>query len=377
MKQNGSRKNEYQNAGEKKRREGDNMAAVCAAWSLLCLVCMAGMLLFAANKAIVIADVSKDPSGMSVNAAQQGDDKRLVLQEDGRLKGAFVIPLPRGIKAENITMENRYVSRELLLHIQGADEGFYVENHIGGDISPALSARYEVQEDGVLLRIHMSRVLEYESTMDGSGLTISWHEPWALYDWIVVLDPAGGGSETGISNYGLTEKDLTLQLAKQIQKKLELQNVRLYCTRSEDVDISEEERARLAEEVGADLYIRLCAGADAENAEVYGITGYYNEDYYIPGFGNVTLADILTREVTIAAGNRAVGLRTAGEESVLRRLKMPAAEISVGFLSHPKEEYLLGQESYQAKLADGFVSAITKAVDALEAEALKASEEGR
>ena len=48
-------------------------------------------------------------------------------------------------------------------------------------------------------------------------------------------------------------------------------------------------------------------------------------------------------------------------------MKIPAAEISLGFLSNPKEAYLLGQESYQEKLAAGFISAISKAVEKLEA----------
>lgn len=360
---------EIKSAKEDKGHKSENMAAACAVWTFVFLTCMAVMLMFAANKTIVIADVSQDPSGLPVNPVQPGEaaeDRTLTLQKDKGMEASLFVPLPKGIRAENVTMENRYVDRELLLYIQGAEESFYEENRISGDIAHVLSAGCEVQEGGVLLRIGMNRVLEYHSTMNNSGLTINWYEPEELYDYIVVLDPAGGGSETGIADYSLWEKDVTLQVAKQIQKQLNLQNVRLYCTRTEDADMSSDERVRLAEEIGADLYIRLCAGADVEDAEVYGITGFYNEDYYIPGFGNTDWADVLTREVTIAASNRAVGLKAAGEESILRRLKMPAAEISIGFLSNPQEEYLLGQESYQEKLAAGFVSALSKAVEILE-----------
>lgn len=352
----------------KRNDKSENMIGTCVVWTILCLTCMAVMLMFAASKTIVIADVSQDPSGVPVNAGQQGetaDDRKLVLQEREGMQGAFCIPLPKGIRAENVTMENRYVDRELLLYIQGGEEGFYEENHINGDIAPVYSARCEVQEGGVLLRIEMNCVLEYRSTMDSSGLTINWYEPDELYDYIVVLDPAWGGSEAGIEGYSLMGKDVTLQVARQIQKQFNLQNVRLYCTRTEDLDMPSDERVRFAEEVEADFYIRLCADADETDTEAYGIMGFYNEDYYIPGFGNADWADILTREVTIGASNRAVGLKTAEEESLLRRLEMPAAEISLGFLSNPKEAYLLGQESYQEKLAGGFVSAISKTVKTL------------
>lgn len=352
------------------RKKSENMIAVCVVWTFIFLTCMTSMLFFAANKTIVIADVSQDPSGVPVNSGQQGEtagDRMLVLQANDSVQGSFCVPLSKGVRAENVTIENRYVDKVLLLYIHGGEEEFYEENHINGDIAPLLSAQCEVQEDGILLRIEMNRVLEYRSTMDSRGLTINWYEPTDLYDYIVVLDPAGGGSESGIADYSLIEKDVTLQVARQIQKQFSLQNVRIYCTRTEDSDISSDERVRFAEEVEADFYIRLCAGADEADAEAYGITGFYNEDYYIPGFGNPDWADVLTREVTIAASNRAVGLKAADEESILKQLKIPAAEISLGFLSNPKEEYLLGQGSYQEKLAGGFVSAISKAVEALAA----------
>lgn len=368
-KQEQSGKTEYEHSGKGRKQKGDSLAAACVVWTFVFVTCMAVMLLFAANKTIVIADASQDPSSLPVNTGQQGEtaDRSLVLEGNNKMRGAFRVPLPKGIRAENVTMENRYVDRELYLFIQGGGEEFYEENRISGDITPVLSAQSEVQEGGILLKIKMSRVLEYRSTMDGSGLTINWYEPGEVYDYIVVLDPAWGGSETGVSGNGLQEKEVTLQVARQIQKQFDFQNVRLYCTRTEDVEMPLSERALLAEEVGADLYVRLCAGEDDTDEETYGITGFYNEDYYIPGFGNTDLADILTREVTIAASNRAVELKAAAEESMLKLLKVPAAEISLGFLSNPKEAYLLGQESYQEKLAAGFISAISKAVENLEA----------
>lgn len=355
-------------SGGGKRKE--NMKAVCAVWTALCTACMAVMLVFASGKTIVIADVSRDPTGLtSVQTEGDSGDRELRISRSYGPEGSFRVPLPKGIKAENVVMENRYMDRELWLYIQGGDREFYEENVISGDTSPVLSGRSGEQEDGILLKFSMERVLEYKSTMEGSSLTIAWYEPEELYDCIVVLDAACGGSETGIGDFGMTEKDLTLRVARQVQKSLALQDVRLYLTRTEDTEVSPGDRAELAEEVGAAFYIRLCASA-SENPEIYGITGIYNEEYFIPGFGNADLADIVTRAVTISASNRAVGLEKAGEDSILRSLRMPAAEISLGYLSNPREEYLLSQESYQEKLAEGIVTAIEEA-----AETRKAAEE--
>lgn len=352
-------------SGNSGRKKKENMKAVCAVWSVLCTVCMTVMLLFASNKTIVIADVSQDQSGLPVNPVQSGaaaSNRELRVSKTYGVEGSFRVPLPKGIKAENVVMENRYMDRELWLYIQSSDVQFYEDNEISGDISPVLSGWSEEREDGILLKLRMNRILEYKSTMEGNALTIAWYEPDELYECIVVLDAAGGGSDTGIADYELSEKDMTLQVARQVQKKFALQDVRLYLTRTEDTEVSHSDRVRLADEVGADFYIRLCASAE-DTSDAYGICGIYNEEYFIPGFGNADLADIVTREVTIASSNRAVGLEKAGEESILRSLRMPAAEISLGYLSNPQEEYLLGQESYQEKLADGIVNAIEEAVD--------------
>ncbi len=352
--------------GKKKNKD---MIATCVVWTLLCLTCMAVMLAFALNKTIVIADVSQEQSGVSVNQGQSDQtspDSLLAMENASGVRGSFSVPLPKGIRAENVTVENRYMDRELLLYIQGGEEDFYRENPISGDMTPVLTGLREEQTDGIILRFQMNRVLEYLSTMEGSTLTIKWYEPGELYDYIIVLDPAGGGSESGISDDSLREKDVVLQVARQVQRQFNIQNTRLYCTRTEDVDVDPEARIGLAEEVGADLYVRLSLSADGESADTYGITGIYNEDYYIPGFGNLAMADLLTREVTIFSSNRAAGLKAADEESILRQVRIPAAEVSLGFLSNPQEEYLLGQESYQENLAKGILEALSKAVAALE-----------
>ena len=58
---------EYKHSGKGREHKGDSLAAVCVVWTLVSLTCMVVMLLFAANKTIVIADASQDPSSLPVN----------------------------------------------------------------------------------------------------------------------------------------------------------------------------------------------------------------------------------------------------------------------------------------------------------------------
>lgn len=353
----------------KKRKE--NMGLTLGLWTALCTGCMVVMLLFASSKTIVIADAYQEQTGLPVSAAagehgQQEDI--LVLKRTYGVTDSFIVPLPKGVKAEHVVMENRYMDRELWIYIQSDDLSFYGENEISGDVSKIQRGCSEPQEDGILLKFSMQGVMEYKSTLEGSMLTVACYEPGELYDVIVVLDLEEGGSSTGAAGAQLTEKELTLQLAKLVQKKLTATDVRLYLTRTEDTDVSEEERLGLVKAVGADFYIRIGAEYDAESEETYGIRSSYNAEYFFPELDNAELADAVTRAVTIASSNRAVGIFAAAEDSVLKELRTRGVRITVGYLSNPKEEALLTRESYREKLAEGLVSAIEELCDGLQAQ---------
>ncbi len=345
------------------------------AWTALCAASMAVMLLFAGNKTIVIADGYREQTSIAVtaetpeNAPEAARQNRELLfgQTEG-MSGRFNIPLPRNVKAENVVVENHYMSRELWVYIQCEDTAYYEENALWGDVSEVESGSFELQNDGLLLKLRMDRILEYKTTMDGSVLTIAVSEPHETYAFTVVLDPEGGGVDRGAAGGETEEKELTLQVAKLVQKKLALPDVRLYLTRNEDTEVSEQERLWLTEEVKADLYIRIGAEYDGENPENYGIQSSYNDEYYLPGFGNVNLADVVTKEVTIAAGNRALGLYSAPEDSILKAVRTCGTRISLGYLSNPTESVLLSQETYREKLADGIVAAIGEACEELRAQ---------
>lgn len=338
----------------------ENMIITLVLWVLLSCGCMAAMLYVASNKTIVIADTIRDESGdMAVSVATQASGKtELLLQPETLGNGSIRIPLVKGIKAENVVMENRYMERELWIYLKDVEEEFYMENAIYGDLSPVQSGYCETNSDGVVLKLSMSDVLEYRSTMENDTLVIACHEPNELYEQIVVLNPNGGGSVAGSTAGGYVEKEIALQIAKLLQKKLEQENIKLYFTRLDDVDVSYQERLDLVEAVNADFFISIGVCADVENPEAYGIHGFYNEEYFIPGFGNVQLADVLTRNVTVSASNRAIGLTPAEEDSILRDIKIPAAEICVGYLSNEQEGALLQQTHYQEKLAEGLANAI-------------------
>lgn len=337
-----------------------NMWITLVIWSVLCVVCMACMLVVAADKTIVIEDAAQEQWGLSAEKGRTGLESEVLLelQEARDSEGQLCIPLAEGTKAEQVIVENRYAEQELWIYIEKAEESFYQQHAITGDVAPVRRGWYEVQKDGILLKLQMDTVWEYHSTMEGGNLKIAFCDPRDTYQYIVVLDPVGGGAENGITAGSYTEKEVALQVAKSAQKKVELPDIKIYITRSEDVEVSAEQRIRLVQAVRPDLFLQIGVSECNEDTAQYGIQAYYNDEYFIPEFGNIEWADVVTKKVTVAASNRALGLFPANEDSILAQLDMPAAAVSLGYFSNEQERELLMQESYREKLAAGIAEAI-------------------
>lgn len=326
-----------------------------AVWWLILLVgAMYLMLLTATEKTIVIADSSngKETAGERY-AVRQDLSLESVVSEDG----VFWIPLEKNTKAGNVVVENSYPDRELRIFIGGAQAQFYENCAVQGAVETIVKADYEAQRSGVLIRLQMDSVYEFQTSMDGEILKIQSNKPQELYSMVVVVDPA----ECDIASLpedGTAAEELTLAVCRLLTEQWDMEGVKLYFTRTAERSATDEERKSLADAVEADIYIRLDV-TEAEDSSLYGIRGRYNEEYFIPDFGNVELADILTRNVTVAADNRAVGLAVAEDkENVLYKLEIPAASVELGYLSNEKECLLMGQEAYRQKLADGVKAAV-------------------
>lgn len=342
----------------------DNMLITAILWIVFGICAMAVMIYTASHKTIVIANVDREQMGISQQMTEEESVHGWELSMEAQDAPAdnFHIPLAKGVKAEDVVMENRYMERELWIYIHNADMEFYETNAIYGDMARVQAGYYEKQKNGVILKLKMTGVYEFNSTMEGDNLTLVSYEPWEVYERIVVIDPIGGGENPGIVSGEVAEKDVALQVAKLLQKKMDLNTCKLYFTRLSDEDVELEKRAMLAREVRADFYIVLGVSADEDQPELYGIEGKYNDTYFIPEFGNVALTDVLVRNVTIASSNRAVGvvpIEEAGED-VLNYVTVPAAKIGMGYVTNEQENALLEQEGYLDKLAEGLAEAIAE-----------------
>lgn len=339
----------------KEKFEKINIKITAIWWMILFVAAMYFMIVTAGRKTIVIADSSY---GQETLRESEGASKESYLEVRGTEQGTatILIPLEEGIKPETVVMENCYMDRELHIFVSEAKEEFYEDQSIQGDVSAIISAGFEKQRKGLLLKLHMDGVYEYRTSMKDNMLSVQIFDPRELYRMLVVIDPTGGC--TGLAKPGERPdgRELTLEVSRLLPTLLDKDDIRLYFTRTDDVVSDIDKRTALVEELNADLFI--CLGVGSEDADQYGICGWYNESFVIPEFGNVELADIVTRSVTISGDNRAIGLKTAEEGSILDNIRVPAAGVDLGNMYNEKERGLLSQNVYREKLAQGIADAI-------------------
>lgn len=333
---------------------------------LFCLVSMGGMLVFADNKAITIANVAQDQvageAGFPEGSQSRAEEAGKLRFRPGDEKTAYLcIPLETGIKAENVTMENRYMERQMWIYIKGSSRDYYAQEAVSGDISHIEAGSFEYFGDTVLLKFLLADVYEYKSTMEENHLYIEFVPPAEVYDKILVIDAAGGGEDMGYQENGLVEKDVTLDIVKRLKLLLEGSDIKVYYTRTEDVALSAESRAALANAVGADMFISVRLNR-SEDTAVYGTEALYNGQYFIPEFGSIELADIVERNVVTCISGRGNGLYAAGEADILiQDARVPVTAIQVGYISNEKEARLLQTDGYKDKIARGLYEAVSEA----------------
>lgn len=318
-------------------------------WGILFIAAMYLMLTTAFRKTIVIAEGSYEQESTASAWSGEEREKEVPLVSTDQGTGIILIPLEKDIKAENVVVENSYMKREMHIFIKGAVDEFYGENPMTGDVANIRWAGRKKQRNGVFLNLHMDGVYEYRTSMDGEYLRIESCDPHEVYDLLVVVDCMESGQKES--------EQFAAAVCRLIPKQLDHDNIRFYFTNAEEEALSEEERLAFVEESHADLFLSVGVAA-MEDASVYGICGWYNENYFIPEFGNVELADIVTRNVTIASGNRAIGLQSAAEDSILQELRIPAAGVELGNLTNDQERILLSRGNYREKLAQGIAEAI-------------------
>ncbi|MGA3881434.1 N-acetylmuramoyl-L-alanine amidase [Bacillus pumilus] len=175
----------------------------------------------------------------------------------------------------------------------------------------------------------------------------------------IMLDPGHGGHDPGAVAHGLKEKDLVLKVAKKTKAILEkVYGAAVKLTRSTDVYIDLSQRARLANNWGADYFASIHINAG-------GGTGFetFRFDKLSAASSTGKQQKIVHDSIYKKIKEKAVDRGKKSENlAVLRETKMPAILTENLFIDREKDAALLKQDSFLNLLAEGHAEGIAAAV---------------
>lgn len=168
----------------------------------------------------------------------------------------------------------------------------------------------------------------------------------------VVLDAGHGGKDPGAySVNGRHEKEYNLAVTLKIKALLDKEpNIKPYLTRSDDTFIELNDRAKIANDLKADLFISFHANS-ASNGTVSGSETYYNRADSKP------FADIIHKHLIAGTGLTDRKVRQAGFV-VIKKTTMPAILLEAGYLSNQGDSSILFNDAKQNKIAAEIVAGI-------------------
>ncbi|MBD2565605.1 MULTISPECIES: N-acetylmuramoyl-L-alanine amidase family protein [Nostoc] len=172
----------------------------------------------------------------------------------------------------------------------------------------------------------------------------------------ICIDPGHGGTDPGAIGkepFVLNEKDVTLSISLFLKTELEDKGHTVVLTRDKDVAVSLADRAKIANQNNADIFISIHCNS-FKNNDAEGI-----ETWIFPGStAGRKLAEPVQKSLTNTfSTHKDRGIREDSFQ-VLRETNMPAILVECEFISNPTQLKFLSEKENQEKIAKAITSSI-------------------
>jgi N-acetylmuramoyl-L-alanine amidase len=172
---------------------------------------------------------------------------------------------------------------------------------------------------------------------------------------------SGSGTKGILS--GVPEYQITLAISLKLKNLLEKKGAKVVMTREiNEVDISNVERAEIANRSNADLFVRIHADGNTDTSQ-NGISVLYPAKYqwtkriYVE---SKRAAQLTLDELSVTTGAKKNMIVARGDITGFNWSKVPVILVETGYLTNPREDKLLNTDDYQWKVAQGICNGILR-----------------
>ncbi|QYR23725.1 N-acetylmuramoyl-L-alanine amidase [Paenibacillus sp. sptzw28] len=168
----------------------------------------------------------------------------------------------------------------------------------------------------------------------------------------VVLDAGHGGKDPGAQAVnGRYEKEYNLAIVLKVKALLDKETkIKPYLTRSDDTFVELNERAKIANDLKADLFISFHANR-TDSSSVNGAETYYSRD------DSRAFANVMQKHLVAGTGFADRKVRQANF-AVIKKTTMPAVLMEAGYLSNKSDTAALFDDARQNRIAAEIVAGI-------------------
>jgi N-acetylmuramoyl-L-alanine amidase len=187
---------------------------------------------------------------------------------------------------------------------------------------------------------------------------------------LVVIDPGHGGFDRGSTNGVLDEASVVDDIANRVEGRLAAAGALAYRTRGGEaaqglgsLDLldrvpSDAERGAFANAAEADLLVSVHVDGH-QNPQCRGVSTYYYGTANDRSLVGARLAELIQQEILCRTD--LLDCRSHPKTwELLRRTRMPAVRIELGYLTNPGDAARLGRPEFRDELAEAIVVAIQR-----------------
>jgi len=212
---------------------------------------------------------------------------------------------------------------------------------------------YEQTENDVLqITIELTKQQQYGYSIgyNGKSLLVKIKRVPATADlkkMTIAIDAGHGGTNLGASGVtsGILEKNYTLLFAKELQKILKKQKIKVLMVRETDTTIDNRDRVLWAQQNNPDLFISFHLNSSGKST-TRGVSTYYKH------IGYRSFTQSLLKRLLEIKGLEEFGNVGSFNFTPIQPTDYPSCLVEIAFLSNPQDEKMILDSKFRTKVAN-------------------------